>query len=322
MKRIIILGAVVLLVLAAWTGAWFWGAGVITDQVTALAGEDGVTEPKVTCGSFGIGGYPFGFDLTCANATVTYGDVTVTASGLKASAEVYNPTFVQVFAQSPIGIADAFTGSQSRIDFVSARGSARLNGWRIGRVSLVIEKPVWNDSVLEDRLIARADHAEAHLIDLPDEHDAKAGLAALGQYLQVENLNAPALEINAAKATFESTVDKLPDDVRSLGDPDALKRWQAAGGIFTLKGLSAVDGPTNFDATGMLKLDDQGRLNGQLKLHSKGVVERVGPSIPEAYRNWIVSARAEDGSYSQTLNIAGGVVFAGLIPAGVVPPAF
>jgi hypothetical protein len=322
MKRIIILGAVVLLVLAAWTGAWFWGAGVITDQVTALASEDGVTEPKVTCGSFGIGGYPFGFDLTCANATVSYGDVTVTASGLKASAEVYNPTFVQVFAQSPIGIADAFTGSQSRIDFVSARGSARLNGWRIARVSLVIEKPVWNDSVLEDRLIARADHAEAHLIDLPDEHDAKAGLAGLGQYLQLENLNAPAFEINAAKATFESTVDKLPDDVRSLGDPDSLKRWQAAGGIFTLKGLSAVDGPTNFDATGMLKLDDQGRLNGQLKLHSKGVVERVGPSIPEAYRNWIVGARAEDGSYSQTLNIAGGVVFAGLIPAGVVPPAF
>jgi hypothetical protein len=322
MKRIIILGAVVLLVLAAWTGAWFWGAGVITDQVTALAGEDGVTEPKVTCGSFGIGGYPFGFDLTCANATVTYGDVTVTASGLKASAEVYNPTFVQVFAQSPIGIADAFTGSQSRIDFVSARGSARLNGWRIARVSLVIEKPVWNDSVLEDRLIARADHAEAHLIDLPDEHDAKAGLAGLGQYLQLENLNAPAFEINAAKATFESTVDKLPDDVRSLGDPDSLRRWQAAGGVFTLKGLSAVDGPTNFDATGMLKLDDQGRLNGQLKLHSKGVVERVGPSIPEAYRNWIVGARAEDGSYSQTLNIAGGVVFAGLIPAGVVPPAF
>jgi hypothetical protein len=51
-------------------------------------------------------------------------------------------------------------------------------------------------------------------------------------------------------------------------------------------------------------------------------VERIGPSIPEAYRNWIVGARAEDGSYSQTLNIAGGVVFAGLIPAGVVPPAF
>jgi hypothetical protein len=44
--------------------------------------------------------------------------------------------------------------------------------------------------------------------------------------------------------------------------------------------------------------------------------------LPEAYRGWIVGAQAEDGSYSQTLNIAAGVVFAGLIPAGMIPPAF
>lgn len=322
MKRIIILGIVVVLVVVAWTGAWFWGAGFITEQVKALALEDGVTEPKVTCGSFGVGGYPFGFDLTCANATVAYGDVTVAASGLKASVEVYNPTFVLVFAQSPVSIADAFTGSQSRVDFESAQASARLNGWRIGRVSLVVEKPVWNDTVLEDRLIAKATHAEAHLLDLPDDHDAKAGLAGLGQYVQIETLNAPGFEINAARATLESTVDKLPDDVRSYGDPELLKRWQAAGGSYVLKDLKAVDGATNFDASGTLKLDAQGRLDGQLKLHSKGVVERIGPMLPEAYRGWIVGAQAEDGSYSQTLNIAAGVVFAGLIPAGMIPPAF
>src|ERR1044072_2339451 len=203
MRRIIILGAVVVLVVAAWTGAWFWGAGFITDQVRALADADAVTEPKVTCGSFGVGGFPFGFDLTCTNATINYGDITVTASGLKASAQVYNPTFVLVFAQSPVSIADAFTGSQSRVDFASAQASARLTGWRIGRVSLVGEKPVWNDTVLEDQLIAKADHAEAHLLDLPDDHDAKAGLAGLGQYVKIEGLNAPGFEINAATATLE-----------------------------------------------------------------------------------------------------------------------
>ena len=37
MKRIIILGIVVVLVVVAWTGAWFWGAGFITEQVKALA---------------------------------------------------------------------------------------------------------------------------------------------------------------------------------------------------------------------------------------------------------------------------------------------
>jgi hypothetical protein len=88
MKRIIALAIVVVLVIAAWSGAWFWGAGFIADQVKALASEDGITEPKIVCGSFNVGGYPFGFDATCANATVTYGDITATATGLKVSAEV------------------------------------------------------------------------------------------------------------------------------------------------------------------------------------------------------------------------------------------
>lgn len=322
MKRIIALAIVVVLVIAAWTGAWFWGAGFITDQVRSFATEDGVTEPKVVCGSFNVGGYPFGFDVTCANATVTYGDITATATGLKVSAEVYNPTHVLVFAQSPVTVADAFTGSQSRIDFDSLEGSARLTGWRIGRVSLIVEKPVWNDTVLDDRLIAKADHLEAHLIDLPEQHDDKAGLAGLGQYAEIDNLNAPGFQINAGKATFEGDLDKLPDDIRTWSGSDLVKRWQAAGGMFTLKSLKGDDGDTHFEATGNASLDAQGRVNGQLKLSSKGVVERLGTTIPDQYKGLIVGAPAADGSYSQTVNIAAGIMFVGLVPAGMLPPVF
>ena len=322
MKRIIALGVVVVLVAAAWTGAWFWGAGFVSAQVKSLELADGVSSPKVTCGNFAVGGYPFGFDATCADATVTYGDVTVTATGLKASAEVYNPTHVLIFAQSPVNIADAFTGSQSRLDFDSLEGSARLTGWRIGRVSLIVEKPVWNDTVLEDRLLARADHLEAHLIDLPEQHDAKAGLAGLGEYARIDNLNAPGFQINAGKATFEGDIDKLPDDIRTWGEPDLIKRWQAAGGMFTLKGFKGEDGETHFEATGNASLDAQGRINGQVKLNSKGVVERLGTTIPDQYKGLIVGAPGADGSYSQTVNIAAGIMFVGLVPAGMLPPAF
>jgi hypothetical protein len=322
MKRIIVLAAVVLLVLAAWTGAWFWGAGFVTAQVKSLETADGTSEPKVTCGSLAVGGYPFGFDVTCAKATVTYGDLTVTANGLKASAEVYNPTHVLVFAQSPVTVADAFTGSQSRVDFASLEGSARLTGWRIGRVSLIVEKPVWNDTVLDDRLIAKADHVEAHLIDLPEQHDEKAGLAGLGEYAEIDNLNAPGFEINAGTATFEGDVDKLPDDIRSWGGEDMVKRWQAAGGMFTLKSFKGDDADTHFEATGNASLDAQGRINGQVKLNSKGVVERLGTTIPDQYKGLIVGAQAADGSYSQTVNIAAGIMFVGLVPAGILPPVF
>lgn len=322
MKRIIALGVVVVLVVATWTGAWFWGAGLIDAYRRQLASADGVDTPKLDCARFSIGGFPFGFDLSCDGATVTFGDTTVSAAGLRASAEVYNPTHVLVFAQSPVTIADAFTGSQSRIDFSSAEASGRLDGWRIGRISLVVENPVWNDTVLGDRLLARAAHLEAHLVDLPDLRDAKAGLAGLGQYVKLDGLDAPGLGIAAGSATFEGDLDKLPDDVRTYADPDLLRRWQAAGGSFSLKDFTGSDASSNFDATGTLSLDPQGRLDGQLKLHSKGVVERLGGLIPDQFRGLVTGTQADDGSYSQTINIAAGVVFAGLVPAAMIPPAF
>ncbi len=56
------------------------------------------------CGEFGVGGFPFGFDVTCNDALVTSGDVTVSVAGFKAAAEVYNPTHVLIFVQSPGGL--------------------------------------------------------------------------------------------------------------------------------------------------------------------------------------------------------------------------
>ena len=278
--------------------------------------------PRIACESFGIGGFPFGFDATCSNATIESGDVTITVGGLKASVEVYRPTHVLVFAQSPASIDDAFTGSRSRVDFASAQASIRLEGWRLGRASVVVTQPVWNDAVLDDRLIAKASKVEAHLVDVPARHDATKGLATLQQYGLVEGLDAPGFEIGGGKATFEAEISNLSDDVRTYGDADLLKRWQAAQGKYTIVGFKGDDATSSFDASGTLGLDTGGRLEGQLKLHSRGVVERMGPMIPEQYRGWIVGTPAEDGSYSQVLNIAAGVVFSGVVPMGMIPPAY
>jgi hypothetical protein len=322
MKKIIARGVVGFLLVAGYSVAWLWAAGQATAYVKTLESADGVGTPRVVCGGFGIGGWPFGFDVTCSDATVTSGDVTVSVSGLKASVEVYRPTHVLVFAQSPLSIDDAFTGSRSQLDFASASASVRLDGWRIGRVSAVLSEPVWNDTVLDDRLLAKAGKLEAHLVDVPGKHDAQAGLATLANYVLVEGLDAPGFEIANGQSTFEAEITNLSDDVRTYGDADLLRRWQAAGGKFTIVGFKGGDATSSFDASGTLGLDTAGRLEGQVKLHSRGVVERLGPLLPEQYKGWIVGTQAEDGSYSQTLNIAGGVVFAGLVPTGMIPPAW
>ena len=86
---------------------------------------------------------------------------------------------------------------------------------------------MWNDTVLEDRLIAKADHVEAHLIDVPDKHDAKAGLATLEEYAQLDNLNAPGFTIAAGKATFEGEVSNAAATMCGpMAIADLLMRWQ------------------------------------------------------------------------------------------------
>lgn len=322
MKKIIALGVVVFLLVAGYGVAWLWAAGQASEFVKSLETADGETTPRVTCGSFAVSGFPFGFDVTCTNATVVSGDVTVTLASLKGTAQVYRPTHVLLFGQSPVEIDDAFTGSKSRVDFASAQASVRLDGWRIGRASVVVTEPVWNDTVLDDRLLAKATKVEAHLVDVPAKYDAEKGLATLAQYALVEGLDAPGVQIGNGQATFESEVSNLPDDVRTYGDGDLLTRWQAADGKLTISSFKGGDATSSFDVTGTLGLDRGGRLEGQLKLHSNGVVERFGPMIPPEYKGWIVGEQAADGSYSQTLNIVAGVVLSGLMPMGMIPPLF
>lgn len=322
MKKIVALAIFIATVAAGYSAAWFWAAGQANDYVKTLETADGVSTPRVACETFSISGFPFGFDAICDKATIVSGDMTVTLAGFKAAVEVYRPTHVLIFAQSPASFADAFTGSQSRLDFTSLQASARLSGWRIGRVSLLVDAPVWNDTVLEDRLLAKATTLEAHLVDVPEKHDAEKGLATLAEFARIEGLIAPGFEIAAGQSSFEGEITNLSDDVRSYGDGDLLQRWQTAGGRFIINSLKGNDGETRFDASGTLGLDSAGRAEGQVKLSSSGVVERLGNAIPEQYKGLIVGGQAADGSYSQTVNLAAGVVFSGLVPAGMIPPLF
>jgi hypothetical protein len=322
MKRFGILIAIIVIVIVAWTGAWFWAAGAASAYVKSLETADGVTTPRVSCGSFSITGYPFGLDATCTNATLVSSDTTVTAAGVKATVLVYNPFHVLAFMQSPVTYDDAFTGSRGRLDFADMEASARLTGWRIGRVSVVVNQPVLNDTVLEDRLIAKANRAEFHLVDDAEKHDAERGLAALEEYVKIDGLNAPMQKIANGAMTLEAEITGLADDVRTFGDGDLIRRWQAAGGEMRIVSLKGEDGADNFSTTGTLGLDEMGRVKGQLAIVSKGVVERLGPLIPEDFKWLVLGAQDADGSYSQTLNIAAGVVFSGLVPMGMIPPVW
>jgi len=322
MKRIIALLVVVIVVVALWSGAWLFLSGQLRHNILLLADADGITTPRLSCETLNIGGYPFRFDVACAKAELTSGDVTADIAEVRASVLVYRPTHVLAGAVGPINIVDAFTGSRSAVNFSSLEASARTDGWRLARISLSGKDVVWNDTLMGEQLIAQSGLVDVQLGDIPEQHDAEKGLAALAGYFQAKDLVAPGFTIADGNAEVEVEVTSIPDDVRALGEPNALVNWRAAGGQLKLVSVHATDADSDLKATGNLALDPQGLLDGQIDIASTKVAERIEPYLVEPYRTLVLGNPAPDGSHSNVLNFRAGNIYSGLLPIASVPPLF
>lgn len=335
MRKFLWLAIAVIVVVVLWTGGWFWAAGEATRQVKMLAEADGESAPKLTCGTFDISGFPFRFDAECLDATLVDQDLTATFAGLKASVLVYNPTHVIFSAKAPFAYSDAFSGSQRRLDFGAMEGSLRLtttdllkglngDGWRIARFSLVADDLTLTDTVAAQIVEARLKHLETHLIDVPELHDADAGTAALRSYIAASTLDLPGLQVAGADLSLETEVTGLPDDLRGFSEPDALRRWQAAGGMLQLTKLTGSQ-PTpdeRFEITGELKLTGGGYPQGQINYTTKGVLERFAQFLPTVQLALLRGAPSADGSFSNRLTITDGQVKLLAVPLAQLLPLF
>jgi hypothetical protein len=319
-RRIIILGTVVLVVIVAWTAGWLYLAAQVRSGIEGLAAADGVTTPRVTCGTLNVAGFPFRLDVTCTAATLISADTTASLNELRASVQVDNPFHLRLFAHAPLELSDAFTGARSRFDWQSLEASARLADWRVARISVVAQQPAWTDTLAGETPIANAVHAEFHLVDIPQELDKTRGTAALAAFSTVTGLVAPGLAINNGEGTLEANISGLPDDVRVLAaDPDPLRNWQARGGSVELVGLRGHDADHSLEVSGTLALDAGGTPDGQLTIVSKGVIDQLGPMVPDQLRPLVLGTPAADGTTTQVLTMKGGVVLSGIMPVGMLP---
>ena len=321
-KRIIILGAIVLVLVLGWSGAWYFFAGQLRQQVEALAMADGETAPQLTCQNLVVGGFPFRFDVQWLGVAVVSADTLVELPELRASAMAYRPNHILATAIGPAGISDAFTGLRQSVSWTEIDASFRLENWRIARVSIVGDDLFWNDTLFGDTLLASAPHMELHLLDMPEIHEAEAGRAGLALFALAREVNAPSIELAAANAELEAEISGLPDDIRNWGLVPFLPDWQQAGGALRLVGLRANDASSDFEASGDLALDAQGYVTGAISVDSLGLAERIGPLIEQPWRTMILGMPGEDGRYRNQLTFAGGGVSAGLVPISAIPSLF
>lgn len=321
-NRIIILGAVVLLVVGGASAAWFYAAGLVRQEIGRLAFADGETSPQVTCGALDVGGFPFAFDITCADAVVVSGDILAEAPAVRASVMVYDFTHFLASATGPVEIADAFTGQRSSVSWSAIEASLRLTGTRIARLSVVADDLAWNDMLVGDTTLATSPHAELHLLDIPEMHDAERSLAALALYTKMDGLSVPSMAIADSAVELEAEVTALPDDLTTLGASPFLPTWQQTGGTLNLVSLRATGPAADLNASGTLALDPAGYPTGSITIDSQGVAERIGPLIEEPWRTLVLGVPGDDGRHANQLNFNAGTLSSGLIPITAVPPLF
>lgn len=321
-KRIIILGAVVLVLVLGWSGAWYFFAGQVRQQVEALAMADGETAPQLTCQNLVIGGFPFRFDAQCLGVAMVSGDVLIELPEWRASAMAYRPNHILATAIGPARISDAFTGLRQTVSWTEIDASFRLENWRIARISIVGNDLSWADTLFGDTLLASAPHMELHLLDMPEIHNAETGRAGLALFALAREITAPSVELASANAEIEAEITGLPDDIRNWGLVPFLPDWQQAGGALRLVGLRASDAASDLDASGDLHLDSEGYVTGSITVDSLGVAERIGPLIEQPWRTLVLGLPGEDGRYRNQLTFAGGGISAGLVPISAMPSLF
>src|SRR5690606_29474019 len=172
---------------------------------------------SLVCERLDVGGYPFRFDADCAGARIASGDVVAQVPGIRASIRVYAPTHVLASALGPLQLTDSFTGSRNSLAWSGLEASLRLSDWRIARASVSGTDMVWTDALFGEALIASSTLVELHAFDIPEQHDAARGLAALALYGRSQNAVWPGMTLSDADSEIQLELSGLPDDVRDWG---------------------------------------------------------------------------------------------------------
>lgn len=317
MRRFALLILAIIIVIAAWSGLWLWGANQVRSEIEALATG---SEFTFTCGRLDIGGYPFRIDVTCTEASVARLDFTASSPEIKATARIYRPGHVIAFAQPPLMLTDAFFATERRLDFDSAEASLRISGWSLDalalqRLSVRLENAALHDLLIGDTTLLTLGSAELHLLDA-----AEAGLEgeALAVFASAQALDYPEADIAGANLQSSVILTDLPTRLTAWAEPALVADWIAGDGTVDVEAFDFTSEEIDLSLSGAAQLDAEGRLNGTVDTKSRGIAERIDFNIMGIPAAQLMGPPDGNGQRSASFAIQRGQVF---IPGLPVPLA-
>ncbi|MEM7696433.1 MAG: DUF2125 domain-containing protein [Pseudomonadota bacterium] len=312
-----------LLVVVAWSVAWFAAATVVDRQAEKLEHQAVARGFVGDCVNRSVTGFPFRIEIRCDRGSrVGNGVAVATIEALTAAALVYNPRRAIVELGGPVTVsANGFDDLTA--DWSLARASARIT-LTTGLTRF--------DAEVEDASVVVGDRAPATVGKLAvNARQNPATPAALDVAVRLDGLR-PTEGAMPARLAFNGTLSDGAPLLSGAARP-VLAALLTDGLTLDLRGASFESGPMSVAASGMLTLTPAGLFNGTIDVALAGYDEGlpyIDAVAPEAEAT-VVSVLANILAFAPettigdraakklTLTVSDGRVRAGFVPLFTIP---
>jgi hypothetical protein len=249
--------------------AWFWhyAADIAERTIAGWQAREAQSGRLYSCASQTIGGFPFGFEVHCAEAGIALNSnvppVAVQAKGLVVSARLWQPTVLRSEFLAPLSAAEPGKGSILTARW--QRALTELHGLPTApeRVAIRIEEPAVESAGGDNLFRAARLSLDGRLVSgTVQDHPV------IEAVLKLVAASAPNWHPAAAKAV-DADITAVLRGLRDFSPkpwPARFRELQAAGGRIEIVSARVQQGEVIATASGVLGLSPNGRLDGALAL--------------------------------------------------------
>lgn len=330
MRKIVALFIAVAVVVAGWTGAWFYVRGQVTAGMDRAMVDMAAEGLDVSCPDRSASGWPFRIEVTCVSPAARLPDGrTLSAAALAATWSINDPDLVLVAAQSPLTV----DGGQVHVEtaFDRLRASLRLSEGTVPTVAVELVKPAATvtGSGPGAPTGVTAERAELHLRPTPSL-DRALDMAVTLSGVMANDDGGPALPAPADAGVNVTVTEAALID----GTANGAVRWANAGGLVQLVEATLVIGDTRITGEGAANIDPDGQVRATIDSVATGTAwltdaAREGKSLPPQLAAlgsaFLMLGRPLDGDgapRSLTISVDNGQISANGLALGQIPPVF
>ncbi|HEV7881735.1 DUF2125 domain-containing protein [Bradyrhizobium sp.] len=284
--RLFLMPVLVLVAAIAWSAFWFYAASKVDESVDAWRAREAQSGRLYDCARRSVAGFPFRFEVRCSGASVALASqtaggpqapVTARLGDILVVAQVYDPKLLIAEFTAPASISGGgvqpltVTWSKARSSIVGLPAVPQ-------RAAIVFDDPAIDRTDASAQTpLARAKHVELHA-RLAD--GAAQENPVIETVLQIAGGSLHDLHPLLAEP-FDADIRTLLSGLKDFSPkpwPQRFREIQAAGGHVEIAQSRIAQGDLIAVATGTLRLNAGGRIDGELQMTVAGL-EKVIPAL-------------------------------------------